>query len=237
MARASGSGGIERLVERSMRNWEIARAQRPQPSKAKRRVYPYIAISREYGSRAVFIGQKLAKALDWSYFDREILDFIARTEPVRYRLFRTLDERQRSWLEEVLVSFGAEKVSGLEYFRAITRAVLTIAQHEPTVFVGRGAGFILPADAGLHVRTVAPLPIRVEQIAGRLSVPLKEARDLIAATDRERLRFVESHFGKDAGDPSRYDLLLNTACFTDAALCELMIGALIRKCKLDIPLG
>jgi cytidylate kinase len=237
MAPASGSEGMERLVERSMRNWEIAKAQRPQLGKAKHKVHPYIAISREYGSRAHFIGQKLAKALGWSYFHREILDFIAQTQPVRHRLFHTLDERQRSWLEEVLVSLGSHKVSGVEYFRAITRAVLTIAQHEPAVFVGRGAGFMLPPEAGLHVRTVAPLAVRVDEIARRFSMTLKEAGDLVAKTDRERLRFVESHFGKDAGDPSRYDLLLNTACFTDAALCELMIGALCRKCKLELSLS
>ena len=70
-----------------------------------------------------------------------------------------------------------------------------------------------------------------------MRISAKAASELIAKRDRDRLRFVESHFGKDAADPARYDLVLNTASFTDPALCELLIGALNRKCKLDIPLG
>lgn len=237
MARMSPpSPGIERLVERSMRNWEIAKTQQPPTAGAQPTVHHYVAISREYGSRAAFIGPKLARALGWSYFHREILDFMATSESVRHRLYQTLDERQQSWLEEVIASFRTERVSGLAYFRALTQAVLTIASHESAVFVGRGAGFMLPSDKGLHVRTVAPLSFRVNEIARRLSISPEPAKDLIAKTDRERLRFAESHFGRDAADPARYDLVVNTEPFTDLALCELMVAALNTKCKLNLTL-
>ena len=44
-----------------MRNWEISKTQQPQTTPGKLAVHPYIAVSREYGSRAGVVAGKLAK--------------------------------------------------------------------------------------------------------------------------------------------------------------------------------
>ncbi|MCP5110323.1 MAG: cytidylate kinase-like family protein, partial [bacterium] len=64
-----------RLVERQMRNWELARAQRvevPAVPGAKE-VEHYVAISRTVGSGGSEVAVLLGERLGWPVFDKEIL--------------------------------------------------------------------------------------------------------------------------------------------------------------------
>ena len=45
--------------------------------------------------------------------------------------------------------------------KAMVRLVLTVAARGDVVIVGRGAGYVLPAETTLHARVVAPFESRV----------------------------------------------------------------------------
>ena len=86
------SPGIEKLLERQMRNWEMRRAQRLGTDEPRRpEVEDFIAISREVGAGASEIARALASRLNWPWFDKEILQAMAGDDSIRHRIYQSLD--------------------------------------------------------------------------------------------------------------------------------------------------
>jgi cytidylate kinase len=223
--------GIARFVERQMRNWELSRQQAPaEPEAQAPTVKFYVTISREMGCRGEAIADGLAARLGWQKFDREILEYMAGQADVRRRLFGTLDERHRDWMEGMLQPLIADGAGGVsDYFRALTRAILTICYYQHAIIVGRGANFVLPPDRGLRVRLVAPQDYRIATTARMEGIEIKQAKRRVEQVEAQRAKFTAGRFGRFPYDPRHYDLVVNTASFDDGQICELVIDSARTK--------
>lgn len=202
---------LEELVSRQVRLWEEQRRQEEGRAAAGRhRHRPVVVVSREYGALGGTIGRLAAERLGFSWFDRDVVDAVARTAHVRRAVVESVDERIRdaitTWVAEM---FGIGLDPG-EYLRNLARVILSAAQHGHAVMVGRGAQFILDRDRTLAVRAIAPLDVRVERVARHKHLSASEARQLVARVDGERTEFIRRNFGRDVRDPSGYDLVLDT---------------------------
>lgn len=222
---------IARFVERQMRNWELAKQQMPaaeeQPAPT---VKFYITISREMGCRGEAIADRLAECLGWQKFDREILEYMAGQADLRRRVFEMLDERYRSWIDDVLQPLVTEGAGPRrDYFRALTRSILAICHYQHAIIVGRGANFVLPAERGLRVRLVAPLEYRAAMTAQAEALDPKQAQKRVREVEEQRAKFTAGHFGRFPYDPRHYDLVLNTVSFHDEQVCDLMVAAAREK--------
>ena len=217
---------VARLVERSMRNWELARAQRQQVAQADRpAVQDFITISRTVGSGGRQVAARLAQRLDWPLFDKQILQLMAGDDALRERVYSLMDERDWSWFEETARGLALATHSTNDYFNRLTKTVLTLARQGRGVFLGRGADRILPAGQGLRVRIVAPRAQRLAALVDRLAVSAAEAEERLDRITQERDDFIERHFGVDAGDPLRHDLQLNLGRFSVDQAVELIVHA------------
>jgi cytidylate kinase len=227
----SHTPAIQRVIERRLRNWEIQKGQKPGASPIQTpSVYPYIALSREAQSGAGRIARLLADRLHWPLFDKEILDHMAADDGVRHRMYSLMDENKQDWLDEILrpLALGAETLRN-DYFRRLRAAVGTIAAHESTVFLGRGAGYLLPPERGLHVRLVASRRVRAARLARQADLSESAAAEKLDRVDQERSRFLAAHFMADPCQPARFDLVLNTDQFSDEAVADLIASALSLK--------
>ena len=98
-----------------------------------------------------------------------------------------VDERTASWFHDTFGKWLDQTiVSQAEFVSRLGRIVLMAAQHESTVFVGRGAQFILPRDAGLSVRIIDRKQRRIERIMERLQCSPPAAEKFIDETDKGR---------------------------------------------------
>jgi len=82
------------MVEKQMRNWELAKAQRltvPEPRRAE--VEDFIAISRSVGAGGNSVAVVLGEALGWPVFDKEILQTMAGDDAIRREIYASMDER------------------------------------------------------------------------------------------------------------------------------------------------
>jgi cytidylate kinase len=226
---------ITRFVERQMRNWEIGQRHRPvkedrEPAQA---VQFYIAISRELGSQGEKVAETLSDCLGWPKYDREILDYMAEQEDVRRRLYEMLDERQRTWLQQLLdllEPLGTNaSLAREEYFRRLTRAVIAISEKQQAIFVGRGVNFILPRSRGLSVRIVAPFGDRLKRVMEQESLDERAARRRIEEVEFQRAEFLVRYFGHRPYDPRRYDMILNAGSMSIVDMCWLVRQAAERK--------
>jgi len=223
---SSRSAAIAKVVERQMRNWELARAQRPAAApKGQPEVQDFIAISRSVTSGGKEVASGLGQRLAWPVFDKEILDVMAGDDGLRRRIYTSMDERDLSWCEETLRVLMQPEFLRNDYYHRLTDTILSLARQGHAVFLGRGVGQILPARCGFRVRLVASAEHCAENFARRYSVPLEQARGEVARLEKERADFVRNHFHVDVEDSKQYDLLLNMDRFSPAQAVDIIIAA------------
>ena len=226
---ASRNPGIAKLVERQMRNWELARAQRAvPPAPPQQEVEEFVAISRAVGAGGAGgaeIATTLGARLGWPVFNKEILQAMADDDRIRAQLYDSMDERDVGWFEESLRSLqGTFKKN--DYFHRLTHTILALARQGHAIFRGRAADLILPASRGLRLRLTAPRRACIESYAQHHQVDPDQARTEVERIETERAEFVRRHFGIDAAEQSRRDLIINLQRFTPDQAIELVLVAL-----------
>lgn len=204
----------QELAARHLRFWEAvekARSEtgREEPPPAEQMV---VALSRQAGSRGEEIAAGAAQELAYRLIDREIVDYLASTARVRRRLVEGLDERTRfsleDWVSALLTHQAFDQTAYLHHLAVV---LASIAMHGRAVVVGRGAVYLLTSPFVYRVRVIAPLGQRIENVAREHNLNLRQARDYVLRTDRQRDAFVRAHFRRLPNDPLDYDLTINTA--------------------------
>jgi len=118
------------------------------------------------------------------------------------------------------------------YLEHLMNVVGVIAKHGHAVIVGRGANFIIPPGECLSVRVVAPLELRVRNIAQVYEVPVETARRRVLHRESRRAAFVKQSFHTDVANPDIYDLLVNTAKSGNDAAVGAILGTISGGKKL-----
>jgi cytidylate kinase len=219
---------LNKVVDRQMRNWELARAQRVGPPSGTPPpvVREFVAISRTTASGGSEVAALLAERLQWPVFDRGILQTMAGDDQVRARLYEHMDEHDHSWLQDALGWILQGELRTDDYFRRLTETVLALARHGNAVFLGRGVDLVLPKDHGLRVRITAPLDQRTREFALQNNIPESAAQAEVERIDEQREHFRRYHFGATANDVIRHDLVLNLGRFSHAQAVEVIEAAL-----------
>lgn len=214
------------IVEKQMRNWELARAQRPEPpAPEKHEVEDFLCLSRMVGIDGRRIAERLGEELGWPVFDREVLEIMAGDDFYRKQVYAAMDERDLGWSEQLIRSFFDTRFARNDYFHRLCETFLLLIRKGSAVFLGRGADLILPAGHGFRVRLAASLERRVADLAERRGVTPAEARQEIEQIEHERGRFFGQHFRLDTNDPMRYDITLNMERFTDDQIVATILAA------------
>jgi len=223
----SSNPGLAKIVEKQMRNWELARSQRPTaPQQGETEVEEFVALSRMIGSGGGQIAHALGERLDWPVFDKQILHVMAGDDAIRRHLYESMDERDLSWFEATLRSLLQGKYAKNDYFHTLTETILSVARQGHAVFLGRAADLVLPADTGLRVRIVASPDHCIRQFAERHDITAHESRARFEQIERERTEFIEHHFRTTAADPARHDLIINVQRWSQEDAVELILSAL-----------
>lgn len=224
--------GLSALAERQMRNWAIDLQTRQRVAEERELtevqplIHPYIAISREAGCNASALAAAVAEKCGWKLLDRELLDYMAEHERLSRMALEFVDEKSASWFHEMFGTWlDRQLVSQAEYVSRLGKLLLLQAQHENTVFVGRGAHFMLPRESGLVVRVIAPLKMRIQNIAEWRHCTEHEAKAFVETTDYNREQFVQRYFHHDLRDPHLYDLIINLAHIPRSQAIELIVDA------------
>lgn len=231
---SAGPGGksdLAKIVEKQMRNWELAKSQRavPPPGDGAPAVAEFVTISRAVGAGGAEVGKLLGERLGWPVFDRQILHAMAGDDDVRARIYHQMDERDTNWLEDAVRWLMRGEFRRDDYFYRLSETVLALARGERGVFLGRGADSILPRDRGLRVRITSPRDKRVQVVAARMSMSEALARAEVERIDHERAEYRRLHFGKAANDAANFDLVISMDRFTTDQAVALIQEALRQR--------
>jgi cytidylate kinase len=192
---------------------------------------PFVTVSRESGAGGSAVAHALAERLDasaehpWAIYSANLIADMLSNAGLPARLARFLPEDRMSEIEATIgeiVGLHPNLWSLIDLTNALIRR---LARDGHAIFLGRGANFATTGIArGVHVRLVAPEMIRADRTARFLSVAVETARAYNSRRDAARFRYVRAMFGGDVGNPSEYDLVLNTASVPAGTAADIIAG-------------
>lgn len=184
-----------------------------------------ITISREFGSGGREVGKRLAEALGYAYYDRELLTMLARQMDMDENyLANMLEESNLTTLYPITIgqSFAVLPSATAEYSTALlqeqTALIKQLAARSNCVIVGRNADLILRERNPLRIFVHADMEARIARCRQREQEDITRSdRDYekkIRQIDKNRARTHDILGDYDWGDRRGYDLTVNTSGIT-----------------------
>jgi cytidylate kinase len=224
---------IAAAVERQAQSWAFLREIEDRAGRqwrvdpAGRGAVRYVTISREAGAGGAEIARRLGERLGWKVYDKNLLDQVAERFHESRLMLDLVDETPGNWAYDVLGAWMDRSViTHQRYMAHVTRVIRSLSRGASGIFVGRGAQFLLPREAVMAVRIVAPERWRLGQIMKMKNLSDVRARQFLRETDEGRREFIERFFRRDIHDPHLYDLLVNVEHLGLDGAVELIVLAL-----------
>jgi cytidylate kinase len=203
------------LIEKQVMRWiheQLAAQERERgagPVFAKPKD-PIITVSRQSGSGGTALAGRISERLGFQLFDKEVIDVVSNETGVQRELLEALDERTRNGLEQWVAGVLHSRImSGEDFARSLGKILVGVAHVGSAVVVGRGANFLLAGQPGFHVRFVAGLGWRIEEVRRRKGLSRTDAEDYVLRVDRERAEYIHQYLHHDIDDPTAYHIVLN----------------------------
>lgn len=212
-----------KVVEYQLERWRMIK---------KPKLAFVVTISRQTGAGGSEIARRLADEFKMDLMGGQIIQHVAESTRMSSKVVETLDEKAVTRVDSMVASMFANRhLSPDVYFRHLTRVIATIGEHGNAIIVGRGAGFILPKDKTLRVRFIAPLDFRVRHFMETRGLTQPEAKKYVEKRDAGRVGFIKKYFKVDAGDPSHYDMVVNTEMLGMDGAVLAVSGAIQHRIK------
>jgi cytidylate kinase len=199
-------------------------------------IRPFVTISRQFGCPAYDLSEKLAKVLnerglekEYIVYDRKLLEWISDEDEVSTDLVKSLTERTRSEIEDVLVGLFTGADSELKILNNLAKAITAVAAKGNAIIVGRGGAiFTNMLSGGIHIRLIAPIKWRLEDYCRRYpdekgNVTIDEFHQI----DRDREGFIKKYLGSDLSNPKHFHATLNVSKLSLEDQVE-MIATLVK---------
>lgn len=197
-------------AEKYMKAWEKKRRKATSKKEKSSDIPPTICFSRKIGAGALEIADKVAPKIGYRVADRLILEQIVANKDLSKKTVKFFDERYPGKLTELAAFlFGEKSFTMGDYTKALFGSVFTLAEDEPTIFVGRGSHLVLPRDRVLAVRCICSKDHRVKRLAKILKVPKSEAAKKLDEADKVQREFFRNVFKRNDASPYEFDLVIN----------------------------
>ncbi len=183
---------------------------------------PTVTISREYGCPAKRLAGMLSSELNrreienyskhrWQWIGKEILDESARELNLKSDVIREVANKEESGVVgDIVMSLSHKYYPGDQKVKkTIGEVIRSFAVQGHVIIVGRG-GVSITRDIpdSLHIKIMAPLEWRINNVSKNHMVSLAEAKKKIQTIDANRIKLCEFFEGSKI-DNSAFDVILN----------------------------
>ena len=195
---------------------------------------PVITISRMTGCDGREVAASLVARLNlkyntskWRWVDKDIIYHAAhelRTDTQRVETY--YQGLSMSDMSEMIMAFSGSFVTDSSVKKAIKEVVLSMAREGHSVIIGRG-GVSITRDMvrAMHVRLVAPLYWRVENVMKKKGMLMEKAEQYVAETDEKRHKLIVEFLDKKPLNLDYlFDVTLNRSSFSVEQLSGLILS-------------
>jgi len=195
-----------------------------------------ITVSRQMGSGGTYIGFEVAKALGFSYIDREILRRAASLLKTDEVSLEEYEEKSSGLIRNLLRTFALgtpetytpteRPVYDRDLFVLESKIIKEILDKHNSVIMGRGGFHLLKGrPKTVHLFIHAPCDYRVDRVMKADStVDLREAQATVDESDRRRTRFIKDMVGVEWTDARNYHLCVDSSAVGLSESVRMVIG-------------
>ena len=197
-----------------------------------------ICIGREYGSGGREVGELVAKKLGVTCYDKLLIQEAARKSGMSAGYLERHDETMKDILLPVSGNWFADTadMSGMFYFagdqayNAQKQTILSIADRESSVIIGRCASAILDKKPNvLSIFLYGNEADCVARIGSRNGLGEKAARERMEKVNRMRRRYFNFYAMTEWGKPESYDAMLSTSTLGTQGCADAIVDLLEKK--------
>ena len=198
-----------------------------------------VTISRQTGSGGHAVAEKLAEYLQvafpkdacpWAVFDRNLVEKVLEQHHLPQRLARFMTEDRISEIADTVDELFGLHPPSWTLVRQTADTILRLAELGNVILIGRGANIITSKLPHVfHVRLVASLERRIEQVQQMSNLGAKAAREFIEREDRGRRRYLKKYFGKAMDDPLLYHITINTDLVSYEQAARMIGNAMLSR--------
>lgn len=175
-----------------------------------------VTISREYGSGGYEVGRRVAEAMNYKFYDKELIAHIADKFLIPESFVAATEEtelRKKNIFHEVFPVFTRTENENADYiFREQGKFIVQLVEEGNCVIAGRRADYYLKDNPNaLHLFFYADQAFKVERICRTENLTEDEAVKKIADMDKRRRTSYEYVTGRKWGDMHNYDRLICTS--------------------------
>lgn len=181
-----------------------------------------ITISRQFGAGGKTLGNLVAKKLNYSMLDEQIIEKVAERAKVSTNWVQSIEKEaggtllkfisklvSKSFVDRILddtKGYIDEEV----YVDALKEVINQIATEGNCIIVGRGGQFILrDRPDTYHVLMVAEKADRIKFMEKHYDLLPTQAKNVVNTHDKRRLNLLRRFQEDDFDQPKFYDLVLN----------------------------
>lgn len=200
-----------------------------------------ICIGRKFGSGGRNIARLVADSLGIKVYDRDLLKTASETSGFSEEFFEQADEEKtrKGWRSLFMGHLSTHGMSANNFlsnesiFNMQSDAIRKLHEQEDCVFIGRCADYVLrDSDRLLNVFIAADMDDRIERICRHADVTPRKARSLIEEHDRKRSSYYNYFSGRIWGDPTYYDLCLNSTTLGYDKCAEIIVSLAKERLKI-----
>ncbi|MDR0367777.1 MAG: cytidylate kinase-like family protein [Bacteroidales bacterium] len=180
-----------------------------------------INIGRQFGSGGRQIGEALAKKMNFSFYDKELIHLASKESGLGKEFFEKFDEKSRFGLLGGFLGFRTginadefvnSHLNHESLFRIQSNVIRELAEQQSCVFVGRCADYILREyPLCINVFITADLDDRIERVAKRQNIHKDKIPDLLEKTDKRRAEYYNFYTNKTWGNAKSYHICINSS--------------------------
>ncbi|MFR2533831.1 MAG: AAA family ATPase [Clostridia bacterium] len=182
-----------------------------------------ITIGREYGSGGKYIGEQLAKRLQMSFYDKEIIKRLSKEKNIDEKILESMDEKHKNsfWYTLAMSALSFEdSVNSLtdlptedKYFIETSKMIEEIAQENNSIIIGRCANVILRNKPdSLHIFLYASdMDFKIKRKIEFAGMTNQKAKKMIERIDKQRASYYAYYTEEKWGAKESYDLLIDTS--------------------------
>jgi cytidylate kinase len=172
-----------------------------------------ITISRQFGSGGRSVGEKTAELLQIKHYDRQIIEQISKRSGFSEDYVNEQSEgvQESGFFAAMANGDFYENANRLTIWSEQCRVIKEIADQGPCVIIGRCGDYVLKQDYDLlRVYIYADVAYRADRIVRIYGESDVKPEKRIKEKDKRRAAYYEIYTDQKFGDPSNYDLCLNS---------------------------
>ena len=196
-----------------------------------------ITIGRQFGSGGRMIGKQIAEALNYKFFDKELLAQAAKDTGYCEGTFLKADEKgfdpfayaALGAIPSFGMSFNRDVLTNEKLFLLQCKTIENIAESSESVIIGRCANYVLRKRPDvLSIFICDSYDNRVNRVMKRYDVTEHVAKKMIRTKDKTRSSYYNFYTDTDWGLAENYDMCLNLGRLGEEKIITLIQKACIK---------